>query len=182
MTDSKAPSRNSPKRSTPYMNDAANSLYEANPADAYPVIEWIKRTGASVDETLAAWKAGKLAELPVGRAWDVVRIPTFEGWEVVRQLCALRVTLGPVLHTQLGVEVLVPVGSAEDWDCPGSTVLVVGDTIDVPHPAVVPPHTQNARSWISAPRSEPTLTDAADLYGAYLSATATMTRTNRSGR
>lgn len=116
------------------MNDAANSLYEANPADAYPVIEWIKRTGASVDETLAAWKDGRLAELPVGRAWDVVRIPTFEGWEVVRQLCALRVALGPVLHTQLGVEVLVPVGSAEDWDCPGSTVLIVGDTIDVPHP------------------------------------------------
>ncbi|AQW55312.1 hypothetical protein ACIQPP_05690 [Streptomyces violaceusniger] len=148
--------------------------------DGFLPIEWLKGTGISMSNVAYDWATGQLAEIPIGKVWDVVRVPRTEGWEVVRQLRVMCAPIGPVLHTEDAVEFLVPVGSADDWDLPDSSVLQVGAILHAPHPAVVAPHTRNAKSWIVAPRAENVLTDAADLYGAYVAARARILP--RSGR
>ncbi|MEV7112318.1 hypothetical protein [Streptomyces anulatus] len=142
--------------------------------DGFPAVEWVRATGVSVSETISTWQLGRLASLPVGVAWDVVRLPHPEGWEVVRHMRANAEQLGPVLHTAAGVDFLVPVGSADTWDLPGASVLGHGEQLLVPTPSVVAPHTQDSRTWIVAPRPEPVLADAAYLYGAYAAATSVM--------
>ncbi|MFF9568517.1 hypothetical protein [Streptomyces sp. NPDC014685] len=169
------------------MTEAATSrtvgdhIRRANIADAAagldtPAAEWVRACGADVGETLAAWQSGQLAELPIGTAWDVVRLPCQEGWEVVRHMGVIESPLGPVLHAPAGVDFLVPVDSATHWDLPNVSVLGPGEMLFVPAPSVVAPHTQASRTWIVAPRAEPRLADAADLYGAYAATLAFMSR------
>ncbi|MFJ8855222.1 hypothetical protein [Streptomyces sp. NPDC102437] len=153
----------------------ANIADAASGFDAYPAVDWVRACGADVGETLRAWQSGQLAELPIGRAWDVVRLPCQEGWEVVRHMDTIESPLGPVLlHTPMGVHFFVAVDAANDWDLPNASVLGPGEVLLVPNPSVVAPHTQDSRTWIVAPRIEPRLADAADLYGAYASAIAVM--------
>ncbi|MFE2747298.1 hypothetical protein ACFXKX_23720 [Streptomyces scopuliridis] len=166
-----------PRRQAHTTNDDIRqaSLADA-PADfdGFPAVDWVRDTGASVSDTLMKWENGRLAELPVGRAWDVIRLPHPEAWEVVRHLRAIETPVGPVLHYLTYVDFLVPVGSAENFDLPGADVLREGELLLAPHPAVVAPHTQDAMSWLFAPRAESILTDPADLYGAYAAAIAVM--------
>lgn len=152
----------------------ANIADAASGFDVHPAADWIRACGADVGETLAAWQSGQLAPLPIGHAWDVVRLPCQEGWEVVRHMNAIKSPLGPVLHTPAGVHFLVAVAAANGWDLPNAYVLGPGEVLLVPNPSVVAPHTQESRTWIVAPRIEPQLADAADLYGAYASAIAIM--------
>ncbi|MEV8349077.1 hypothetical protein ACFVTT_15530 [Streptomyces niveus] len=159
----------------------ANIADAASGFDGFPAVEWVRECGANVSETLRTWQNGQLAELPVGRAWNVVRVPSQEGWEVVRHMSAVASPLGPVLLTPDGVHFFVPVDSANDWDLPGASVLGPNEVLLVPHPSVVAPHTQDSMTWIVAPRPEPRLADAADLYGAYASAIA-ITGTSRGDR
>ncbi|MFJ2249462.1 hypothetical protein ACIQGT_40440 [Streptomyces sp. NPDC093108] len=166
--------------STPPTRTAGDHIRRANIADAstgldaYPAADWVRACGADVSETLRAWQSGQLAELPIGQAWDVVRLPCQEGWEVVRHMNTIESPLGPVLHTPAGVHIFVAVDAANDWDLPGVSVLGPGEVLLVPNPSVVAPHTQDSRTWIVAPRIEPHLADAADLYDAYASAIAAM--------
>ncbi|MGO4748131.1 hypothetical protein AB4212_05745 [Streptomyces sp. 2MCAF27] len=119
-----------------------------------------------------AWEHGDLAELPVGKAWDAVRLEQPAGWYAIRLLQKMNLPLGLVLYARHTVEVLVPVHAADGWDLPGATVLGAGKTLLVPHPRFVAPDTKQGRSWIVAPNHLPVLTDADDLYGVYFAALA----------
>ncbi|WP_261398791.1 hypothetical protein [Streptomyces misionensis] len=79
--------------------------------------------------------------------------------------------VGPAQHTPDGVEVLVSVGSAAEWQLPDAEALTEG-TIDVPHPATVAPSTQQAHTWIVSPQECGPLTDADLLHEAYAAALA----------
>ena len=149
-------------------------LSDASTHEVFLPINWVRACQVGVRDSLTAWEDGRLAELPVGVGWDIVRLPRTEGWETVRQLRCLRAVLGPVLHTRYGVDVLVPAGSATVFDLPDAAVIGAGETVEVPHPSVIAPHTCHARSWIVPPRDLGGLTESADLYGAYAAALASV--------
>jgi hypothetical protein len=146
--------------------DPSRSGAEVNPT------QWIQDTGADVSKTLLAWEHGDLAPLPVGTAWDVVRLEQPAGWQAIRLLQKMGSPLGPVLYAHLTVEVPVPVHAADGWGLPGAIVLGAGETLLVPHARIVPPDTKHGRSWIVAPNHQPVLTDPDDLYGACFAALA----------
>lgn len=135
-------------------------------------LNWIREAGSSATAALAAWNRGDLAEIPVGKAWDVVRMPRALGWKTVTQMCTNDVTVGPTQYSPDGVDVLVPVGSAVAWHLPDTHVLTEGTTVHLPHPAVVAPHTIRAHSWIVSPQDCGPLTDADMLHEAYAAALA----------
>lgn len=137
--------------------------------DAYAPLDWLAGAAPRTD-ALTAWADGKLVDVPLGVAFDAVRLPLTPGWPTITYLRQMAAAVGPVLHTVAGVEVLVPVGSADGWDLPDCQVRGAGETARFPHPAVVAPHTRNGCTWIAAPRDELVLTDASDLYGAYAAA------------
>lgn len=141
--------------------------------DSFVPLQWLKGTGASIVDALMAWDKGELAVVPAGHGWDVVRMPRPLGWRTVQHLRESGSIVGPVLHNETHVEVLVPTGSVADWDLPGATVVTAGNTILVPHPSIVAPRTQNSRTWI-VPPSGTILTDGNELYGSYAAALATM--------
>jgi hypothetical protein len=140
--------------------------------DGLMPVDWIRDSGASVSRTLMQWDQGQLAELPAGIAWDVVRMGRHRGWRTVTALRTATAAVGPVLHTEQHVEVLVPLGSVTDWDQDGATVLGQGEMIALPPPAIVAPHTLNARSWVVPPGTP--LTDGTALYEAYAAAGASL--------
>lgn len=142
----------------------------ANAADQSTALEWISRVGASVTAALASWDQGDLVEVPVGTAWDVVRMPRALGWKAVQQMRRSGITVGPVQHSPNGVDVLVPVGSAAAWDLPDSQVLTTDALVRVPHPSFVAPRTQRGHTWIVSPQDCGPLTDADMLHEAYASA------------
>ncbi|WP_026328022.1 hypothetical protein [Streptomyces sulphureus] len=135
-------------------------------------IDWIGSAKGSVSDSLMAWANGRLAELPVGLGWDVMRLPGPEGWETVRQVSVQQAALGPVLHTRCGVEFFVPPRSASAGDLPRAVLLGEGETVEVPPPDVVAPRTFRARTWIVPPRCPGGLTEARTLYAAYAAAVA----------
>lgn len=152
-----------------------SSLAEAASAfDGSVPLDWVRNTGTSPTAALAAWSLGNLAELPAGKAWDVIRLPRPIGWESVARMRAAEVTVGPAQLTPDHVELLVPVGSAARWDVPGSTVLTEGDSILVPHPVIIAPRTQMGHSWFVPPRECAPLTDADVLREAYAAALAAL--------
>ncbi|MFF5129970.1 hypothetical protein ACFY41_23920 [Streptomyces syringium] len=156
----------SPSRSSRLVRrtDLINSA--SGPDDWYLCLDWFGKIGASVEKALLAWGVGELALLPVGRAWDVVRLPAGDGWRAVTALSG-RVPVGPVLHTGISVEVFVPIDSADGWTAPRVSVLKSGDLIGVPHPSFSSPRIQRAKSWVVAPSSGHALTSADDLRLAY---------------
>jgi hypothetical protein len=139
--------------------------------DGFTSLDWI-RDATSVTGALAAWDQGGLVEAPVGKAWDVVRLPRALGWKTVRQMQQNGTPVGPVQHTPDGVEVLVPVGSAVEWHLPDAKVLDEGTLVAVPHPATVAPLTREGHTWIVSPRECTPLTDADLLQEAYASTRA----------
>lgn len=145
----------------------------------YAPIEWLRKTNISLSDAQKEWADGKLVEVPAGRAWDVVRLPLIEGWETVRHLRNLHLSSGPIMATYDSVEVLVAVGAPDGWDLPETRVLTSGDTIELPPPIVVAPHTCRAKTWIVAPRDLGHLINAADLYSAYAAAMTSVRSTRR---
>lgn len=140
--------------------------------EGFAPISWIKRSGARASEVLLAWQDGKLADVPAGKAWDAVRLPGETGSAAFQQLRASGVPLGPVLRTPDGFVFLVAVGTASDWNLPGVSVIGTGETLRVPHPVMTYPHERDGCSWHNALRDDDALTDANDLYGAYVCAAA----------
>lgn len=61
------------------------------------------------------------AAAPVPFDWEVVTVPSRQGLEAV-DILRLRTAVGPVLHDGAGQTLgfLVPHGTAEGWDLPGS--------------------------------------------------------------
>ncbi|MGW4447077.1 hypothetical protein [Streptomyces sp. NPDC004682] len=148
---------------------AANRSTASPSPSAHYVGLGLRHTDALLAFALAAWRRGDLAEIPVGSAWDVVRLPRALGWKAVGILQQQGITVGPAQHTPDGVEVLVPLGSAAAWELPDAEVLAPGSTVCVPHPSTVAPHTQRAHSWIVPPHGD-VLTDADMLHEAYAAA------------
>ncbi|WP_320780223.1 hypothetical protein [Streptomyces sp. CRN 30] len=140
--------------------------------DGFTPLDWIRQTGASVTSALTAWDQGDLAEAPVGKAWDIVRLHLALGWAAITVMRHAGTPVGPVLHTPHGVEVLVPVGAADHWGLPESGVLTAGTVITVPHPTTVAPRTRRGHSWIVSPHEGGPLTDVDLLYERYAVALA----------
>ncbi len=57
-------------------------------------------------------------------AWDLVTVPSRQGLEAV-DIMRLRTGVGPVLHDVSGdtLGFLVPAGTADDWELPGSACI-----------------------------------------------------------
>lgn len=172
MTTNEALPPRAPGRSTPDRIRRAHIADAAAGFDGFAPVDWVRDTGASLSSTLALWDQGQLAELPAGKGWDVVRMDRPRGWRTVQALRNAGAVIGPVLHTDSHVEVLVPAGSVEAWDQEGATVLAEGELLLAPPPAVVAPHTLHARSWIVPPGAS--LTDGMALYEAFAAAGASM--------
>ncbi|MGA4844608.1 hypothetical protein [Streptomyces sp. G45] len=132
----------------------------AETATTSVALTWLVEAGADVRRALAAWDRAELAAVPVGRAWDVVRIPQRLGWRTIHRLRGDGTPLGLVLHTATHVEVFVPAGTARSWCVAQTSTLGPGDFVAAPDPAVVAPLTTRARSWIVAPGTPPTDPDA----------------------
>jgi hypothetical protein len=81
-----------------------------------------------------------------GDAHDLVTVPARQGLEAV-DILRLRTGVGPVLHDRSGdsLAFLVPPGTAEGWDVPGSSCRHT-DGEPPAHGAgwLVPPHTDTA--------------------------------------
>ncbi|WP_327293345.1 hypothetical protein [Streptomyces sp. NBC_01198] len=85
---------------------------------------------------------------------DLVTVPTRQGLEAVDLLRLGRVVVGPVLHDNTGASLgfLVPPGTADCWDMPGSSCTRTdgrGLVLDGGPPVaesgwLVPPHTDTA--------------------------------------
>ncbi|MGW7244424.1 hypothetical protein [Streptomyces sp. NPDC054804] len=138
--------------------------------DGVTAFDWIKEA-TSVTSAVASWDQGRLVDVTVGKNWDVVRLPRALGWRTVERMRHAGTPVGPVQHTPNGVEVLVPVGSAAEWQLPDTEVLT-GGTVAVPHPATIAPRTQHAHTWIVSPQECAPLTDADLLHEAYAAALA----------
>lgn len=173
MTDSEALPNHTPQPAGGVI-EGAIAEHAAGGFHGFTPLNWIRQTGVSATGALAAWDRGDLAELPVGKAWDVVRVQRALGWKAVARLRADEVAVGPVQHTPDGVDVLVPVGSAAAWNLPDTRVLIEGATIAVPHPSIVAPHTLRAHSWIVSPQDCGQLTAADMLYDAYAAVLAAL--------
>ncbi|MFF7365601.1 hypothetical protein [Streptomyces sp. NPDC008125] len=159
-------------RTTPELIRRASLADASTDFDDEPFTEWLRLSGVYSPRTVARWRAGAVAELPIGEGWDVVILPLSEGWSSLRHLRTVGASVGPVLHSSRGVEFLVPVGSATRWDLRGAVVRSRPEVLLAPVPSVVAPRTHEALTWLAPPRSAPTLTDADDLYGAYAAALA----------
>lgn len=178
MTTNEALPQRPPTRSTQDRIRRAALADAASGCDGLVALEWIKGTGVGIPQLLMTWGQGKLAEVPSGKAWDAIRMERPQGWRTVRAMRTVGASLGPVLHSESHVYVLVPVGSLADWDQDGASVLGRGEALLVPHPGIVAPCTQHARSWVVPPKGT-TLTDALDLYEAYAAAGASMAMEGR---
>jgi hypothetical protein len=76
--------------------DAASG-FDGCPENASPLLRWITDSGVRVSDVLVCWDRGELAVLPVGRAWDVIRLPGIDGWRAVLRLAAADVASSSVL-------------------------------------------------------------------------------------
>lgn len=108
---------------------------------------------------LADWSDGdRLADIPLGTLFDVVRVSHLIGYTVLHELAGRAVSLGPVLHCQPRqcIEFLVPSGTAETWDPMRSVVCAGhGGTLRCP----VPGATSRGRAWLLPPYGTGVLTD-----------------------
>ncbi|MEU7646781.1 hypothetical protein [Streptomyces huasconensis] len=125
-------------------------------------------------DALGEWDPDELATLPVGTVCDVLRMERARGCRTVSALSAAGAAVGPVLHSPGEyIDVLVPVGSLDDWDLGGATVLPKNAPLRIPHPTVVSPKVVKARSWLVPPQGA-TLTAGIDLYEAYAAVGASL--------
>ncbi|MCT9140339.1 hypothetical protein [Streptomyces violarus] len=163
-----------PNRDTSTAGDEIQNARTVGGFNGFTPLNWVRGTGVSASAAMAAWDRGDLAELPAGRAWDVVHMPRAYGWRTVTQMRQNGTPVGPVQHTPDGVEVLVPVGSAARLQLPDVAVLSEGALVRVPHPALVAPRTQHGHTWIISPQECGPLTATDLLHEAYVATLAAM--------
>lgn len=90
--------------------------------------------------------SGHSPEPSVPPAREVVTVPSRQGLEAV-DLLRLSTGVGPVFHDRVGdsLAFLVPLGTADRWDLPGSQChRTGGDLTPCGSGWVVPPHTDRA--------------------------------------
>ncbi|MFF8655820.1 hypothetical protein [Streptomyces huasconensis] len=151
-----------------------NLTRHAGGFDAFTHRARSKNEGTSVLVALGEWDPDELATLPVGTVCDVLRMERARGCRTVSALSAAGAAVGPVLHSPGEyIDVLVPVGSLDDWDLGGATVLPKNAPLRIPHPTVVSPKVVKARSWLVPPQGA-TLTEGIALYEAYAAVGASL--------
>lgn len=135
-------------------------------------IRWALAAGANPGELARTWETGQLAEVPIGRTWDVVRITDRVAPTVAGRLIVLGVPQGPLLVCQprAAYEWLIPVGEAAQWAAlPQWGRLCVAVTAGT---LLCPPPTDSRRQeyhrgrrWLVPPAERfPQATDSDALY------------------
>lgn len=125
------------------------------------IAEWLASADPEPAHAHRWWSAGEVALVPVGRAWDIVRI------DRQNRLSEPLPVDGPVI-SDVGGRVfyaLVPVGTAVSWDVPGTEAL--GDTAYLTIPALgrtQPP----GPYWLQPPVEPGHLVDPSQLRTAVL--------------
>lgn len=100
----------------------------------------------------------RLAEVPLGVLFDVLRVSDSIGLPALEELYEQGVAIGPVLHCQprQTVEFLVPVGAADEWGPLRGTVCAGrGGALRCPAPGTV----SRGRTWLQPPTGTGVLTD-----------------------
>ncbi|GGO90600.1 hypothetical protein GCM10012280_36490 [Wenjunlia tyrosinilytica] len=152
-------------------------LREALEATAGAIVngaEWLASCASVPADVFAAWNGGRLAHVPAGVNWQIVRAIKPLGLDAVVRMCASKHHLGPVLLTMRDgvVEFLVAPGTVDGWDLPGTTVDSLSRTLYCPHPHVVPLRAVEGRTWLVPPDGTGGLTDGDLLYEALAAARA----------
>lgn len=118
------------------------------------------------------------SERPPARTpvWDLVTVPSRQGLEAV-DILRLRTGVGPVLHDHAGdtLGFLVPAGTADGWDVPGSACT--RSTGRDRRPLVEPPVT--GTGWLLPPGHGVPVTDPALLRTALGEAARTIEAADR---
>lgn len=108
---------------------------------------------------------------PPGRGgWDLVTVPCRQGLEAA-DILRLRTGVGPVLHEHAAdtLGFLVPAGTAEEWDLPGSACC----------DALARGHRPAGTGWLLPPAREAAVTDPALLREALGEAARTLEAARR---
>lgn len=112
---------------------------------------------------------------------DLVMVPTRQGLEAV-DILRLRTRVGPVLYERTGEDIgfLVPPGTADGWDLPGSSCTTTdgrGLRFDLPGPVAEPPVAGGG--WVVPPPGDIPVTDPAVLREALGEAARTIELADR---
>ncbi len=142
-------------------------------------LAWAVAAGARESAVFDAWRAGRCADVPIGRLWDVAQFTRTLGLDAVSRLHADGVPLGPVLEVPLRatVEVLVRAGTARHWPGLLGTYCIGVGKIRCPAPQLTRASGHRAasgRHWIVPPGRAAQVTDAEALVER--AATATVHR------
>ncbi|MGW0785905.1 hypothetical protein [Streptomyces sp. NPDC002913] len=130
-----------------------------------PAAAWFIAAGAQAEPLHRAWSSGGVADVPIGQLWDVVRLTTALGHDVLDRVRRIGSQVGPVLETPArgAVEYLVPRGTAATWPPMVGTRATGMGLLRCPSPGVTLSSGQRStgrRSWIVPPLDVPSTTDA----------------------
>lgn len=129
-------------------------------------VSWAVAAGAQEDELLAAWSWGRALAAPTGKGWDMVRVLTPVGREVLGQFRSDGVVVGPVLGVppRNTVEFVVPAGTVRSWpSLPGVCCVGLGGVSHLPAPHLAEESGRGARCGRSSlTRLEPALVPTTD--------------------
>lgn len=126
---------------------------------------WFIAAEAEAGPLYCAWNRGAAADVPIGHLWDVVRVTSQLGFDVLGRVRSCGAELGPVLETPArgAVEFVVAPGTAATWpDLIGTRAAATG-VMRCPPPHVTVAsglRSTGARRWIVPPQYAPATTDA----------------------
>lgn len=122
--------------------------------------EWLAKADPDPEHAKRWLSSARILLLPLGRLWDVVKVPRLRG------LAAVEMGVdGPVIHDPAGQAVffLVPVGTAIVWDVDGTVCLGDACYLATPVPVVKTPPGPH---WLQAPDGSGQLVDPETLRDA----------------
>ncbi|MER6603816.1 MULTISPECIES: hypothetical protein [Streptomyces] len=130
-----------------------------------PATRWFIEAGAEAGPLCSAWNRGAAADVPIGHLWDVVRVTTRLGFDVLGRVRSIGAELGPVLETPArgAVEFVVTPGTARTWPDLMGTRATSRGVLRCPPPHVTVAsglRSTGARRWIVPPLYAPATTDA----------------------
>ncbi|WP_326655684.1 hypothetical protein [Streptomyces sp. NBC_01750] len=143
-----------------------------------PAARWFIAAGAEVGPLYRAWNGGAAADVPIGQLWDVVRVTTRLGYEVLSRVRSISAEIGPVLDTpaRSSLEFIVAPGTAASWPQMIGTRAAATGYMRCPPPHVTVAsglRSTGARRWIVPPLYAPATTDADALCEAVAAALLT---------
>ncbi|OII64296.1 hypothetical protein BJP40_00040 [Streptomyces sp. CC53] len=130
-----------------------------------PAARWFIEAGAEARPLYQAWNRGAAADVPIGNLWDIVRVTSRLGADVIARVRRHGAELGPVLETPArgAVEFVVPPGTAATWPDLMGTIAAARGVLRCPPPHVTAAsglRSTGARRWIVPPLYAPATTDA----------------------